>query len=363
MEEVKSVYIHIPFCSNICSYCDFPKRFYDKNLVDKYLDSLKKEIELNYKGELLDTLYIGGGTPSCLSINELTKLFEICSIFKLSSNYEFTFECNPENINEDKLQLLKDNKVNRLSIGIESTNDYILKYLNRNYTYKEVKDKVLLSSKYFDNINVDLMYAIKNESLETLNNDIDNILELPITHISTYSLIIEPHTVLYNNKTKSISEDLDYEMYKTICQRLKEKGFNHYEISNFSNNNYFSKHNINYWNNNQYYGFGCGSSGYIENIRYTNTYSIKDYISDNKRIEEENITNKSRISYALILGFRLISGINIKEFNTKYECDILSLYNIKELIENNLLCVKNNYIFIPYDKIYIENTILENFVD
>ena len=363
MEGIKSVYIHIPFCSNICSYCDFPKRYYDSKLVDSYLTSLENEIKSNYKGELLNTIYIGGGTPSCLNINELKKLFSICNIFNLEESYEFTIECNPENIDEEKLELFKENRVNRISIGIESTNDERLKYLNRNYNYELAKSKVFLTSKYFTNINVDLMYAIPGETIEDLKIDIDNILSLPITHISTYSLIIEPHTVLYNKNTKYVDEDLDYSMYELICKDLKENGFSHYEISNFSKEGYYSRHNLTYWNNKEYYGFGCGASGYVNNNRYTNTYSINDYINGKRKVEEEYVDNKRKISYALITGFRLISGINILEFNKEYNCNILSLYNIDSLIKSNLLCVKDGYIFIPYDKIYIENTILENFID
>ena len=167
-----SMYIHIPFCKTICSYCDFCKRFYNEKECSNYLDSLSKEIKDNYKDEELKTIYIGGGTPSALSINNLNKLFNILKDIKLSNNYEFTIEVNPENVDEEKLRLFRDNRVNRISMGIESTNDIFLKYLNRKHDFKMVKEKINLVKKYFNNINVDLIYAIPNETINDLSNDL-----------------------------------------------------------------------------------------------------------------------------------------------------------------------------------------------
>ena len=242
--SVKSCYIHIPFCNTICSYCDFCKIYYKANLVDAYLDSLSNEIDKYYKGEILDTIYIGGGTPSTLSNNELNKLFSIINKLNISDNYEFTFECNLEDISEELLILLKNNRVNRISIGVESFNKRILKILSRRYDI-DIIDRINLCKKYFTNINIDLMYAIPSETIKELENDIDNFLSLDIPHISTYSLIIEKNTVMYNNKLKNIDEDTDYEMYKLIINKLKGK-YKHYEISNFSELGYESRHNLSY---------------------------------------------------------------------------------------------------------------------
>ena len=357
-----SMYIHIPFCKTICSYCDFCKRFYNEEECSNYLDALEKEILNNYKGEELKTLYVGGGTPSSLSINNLTKLFSILSNIKLSSNYEFTIEVNPENIDEDKLKLFNDNRVNRISMGIESTNDNLLKYLNRKHDFNMVKEKVNLIKKYFNNINVDLIYAIPNETIEDLKNDLDNIISLDINHISTYSLIINENTELGINKTNYINTDLDREMYEYICNYLKDHGFNHYEISNFSKDGYESKHNLVYWHNEQYYGFGLGASGYIDNIRYDNTKSLTNYLKGNYRLNTESLDKEAIISYHLILGFRLINGINKKEFCNKYHIELIDMYNIRELINKGYLIDEVDYIKIKYDMIYVENKILENFI-
>ena len=216
-----SVYIHIPFCSSICSYCDFCKLFYIKKWVNPYLDSLEEEVLSRYKGDIIKTIYIGGGTPSCLSIDELKRLFKIIDIFKIDIE-EFTFECNIEDINRELLDFLKTTKVNRLSIGLETTKKESLDYLGRKYL-SDYEDRIKLALKYYDNVNVDLMYALKGESLKDLENDLDFLIDLGIKHISTYSLIIEEHTRLRNEK--NIDEDLDYEMYKLIQNKLSN--YNH----------------------------------------------------------------------------------------------------------------------------------------
>ena len=355
---VKSCYIHIPFCKKICTYCDFCKFFYNEEWVKKYIESLKNEINTNYKGETLNTLYIGGGTPSSLDINYFEELLKICKIFKLNDNYEYTIEFNPEDINDDKLFLCKKYGVNRISIGIESFNKNNLKYLGRDYI--DFKEKIDLVKKYFDNINVDLIYGLSIEDLDILNKDIDNLLKLDVPHISCYSLIIEDHTVLNNKGTKEISEDLDYDMYKLINDRLKD--YNHYEISNYAKEGYESKHNLTYWNNEEYYGFGVGAASYIGNKRILNSKDILSYMNKEYRTFKEELTLEDKISYELILGFRKIKGIDIDEFFKKYNKNILDLYNIKDLIKEDKLVIKDNYISINDKYLYIENEILSNFV-
>lgn len=357
-----SAYIHIPFCDHICNYCDFCKRYSYPNVVNNYLDALEKDIKDNYNGELLKTIYIGGGTPSSLSINELTKLMKIIKLLKLDSNYEFTFECNPENINEEKLILLKENGVNRISLGVESTNPKYLKYLGRKHNFEMVKEKIKLIKKYVDNINVDLIYALPGEDISDLKKDLQNIVNLDVNHVSTYSLEIHDNTIFGIKKVENINEELDSEMYNVICDYLKEKGFNHYEVSNFCKDNTYSRHNMVYWNNNEYYGFGLGASGYVNNIRYDNTRSMYKYVNNKRLLNSEELTLKDKISYELILGFRLIEGINKEKFKKKYNVNLIDQYNIRKLIKEGLLVDDGINIKVSYDKIYIENSILENFV-
>ena len=359
---MESVYIHIPFCSTICSYCDFCKMFYNEELVDKYLSKLEDEVRLNYKGELIKTLYIGGGTPSVLNLKQLGKLFDIIKIFNLSDICEFTVECNIENITSDKLKLFYDHGVNRLSIGVQTFNDKFLKFLNRNHSRDEVFDKILLAKKIgFNNINIDLIYALKGETLDDLSNDLDEFLKLDINHISTYSLIIEPHTKLYIDKVSNIDEDLDRKMYDLICDKLGENGFNHYEISNFSKKGYESIHNLTYWNNLNYYGFGLGASGYIGNVRYDNTRSINEYLKGNFIRNEEKLSKNIIIENEFILGLRKIKGINIENFNKKYD-NIFKYDVVNRLLKENKLVIDNGNIFINPLYIYTSNSILVDFI-
>ena len=358
-----SAYIHIPFCEHICTYCDFCKRYNYEFIINKYLDALKTDIIDNYKGETLKTIYIGGGTPSSLNIQELTKLMDIVKLLKRDKEYEFTFECNPENITEEKLVLLKSNGVNRISLGVESTHNKYLKYLGRNHNYEIVKEKVKLIKKYIDNINVDLIYALPNETINELKEDLHNIVKLNVNHVSTYSLEIHDNTILGIRKTKPIIEDLDSDMYDEICHYLKDNDYIHYEVSNFCKDNYYSRHNNIYWRNEEYYGFGLGASGYIDSVRYDNTRSMFKYVNGNRIINKEKLTKQDKISYELILGFRLINGINKEEFKNKYNKELINQYNIRELIDKGYLIDDGKYVKVDYNKIYVENSILENFVE
>lgn len=356
---MKSVYIHIPFCNNICSYCDFCKMKYNKEWIDNYLDSLRCEIENYYKGEKIKTLYIGGGTPSSLSMIELNKLFSIIELLDLSMLEEFTFECNIESITNEKLILLKKNKVNRLSIGVQTFNENLLRFLNRSHNKDEVKDKIEMAKLVgFNNINIDLMYALPLETMDDLKEDIKLFIDLDIPHISCYSLMIEPNTKLYIDKIKQIDEDLDYEMYKYIEEELTTNNYIHYEVSNYCKKGYESKHNLVYWNNEYYYGFGLGASGYLENYRYDNTKNLRKYLDYNYIDNITKISNEDRIKYHLILGFRKLNGINKDKFKKIYNKSIYDVKNIRMLLNKGMLMEDDTHIFIPKEWIYRQNEIL-----
>ena len=358
---INNCYIHIPFCKNICSYCDFCKLFYNEKLVDQYLEQLEKEISNIYRKEELKTIYIGGGTPSCLNMKQLNKLFSITKKLRVSKDVEFSIECNFDSINKEKLLLFKENGVNRLSFGLESTIDKNLKLLNREENCSRVQEIISYCRELgFKNINIDLMYAIPDETIKDLERDLNFILSLNVEHISTYSLIIEEHTKLYINQIKTIKEELDYEMYKIICNKLKN--YHHYEISNFSKYGYESRHNMCYWKNKNYYGFGLGASSYIGNKRINNTRSITKYLQ-NKTILDMEILNKSDImSYEMILGLRMLNGVNKESFYKKYNKDIYEVFDNKGLISKDLLIDDGINIYIPLDKMYISNEILVNFI-
>ncbi len=353
------VYIHIPFCKSICSYCDFCKVLYNKDWVVKYLKKLKDEIKERYMGESIKTIYIGGGTPSSLSLKEIEYLLLLTNIFKKDCLEEFTFECNIEDITIELLELLKKYHVNRLSIGIESFNQDNLKLMKRSNDFKKCQEKIKLARlKGFNNINLDLIYALPNEKLSTLKKDIKYLLLLEPDHISTYSLIIENNTYLSYKNTNNIDENLDAEMYEYIRKKLKKSGYIHYEVSNFSKPNKESIHNLIYWNNEEYYGFGLGASGYISGVRYDNTKSLSKYLLG-KYVKEKLLLSKEKImEYELILGFRKLKGIKLEDFYHKYNINMQNVFPIKPLIQSKDLIYQDGYVFINPKKIYIMNEIL-----
>lgn len=356
---MESVYIHIPFCKSICSYCDFCKMLYNGSWVTQYLNALINEIQDRYLGEEIKTLYIGGGTPSSLSIKDIRYLFEIISRLNLDKLEEFTFECNLNDINDILLGFLVSNNVNRISIGIESFDEHKLKFLGRKADFDDARKKVnLCRAKGIENINVDLIYALPGETIKILKEDLKLLKKLDVTHVSTYSLMIEPHTKLATKNIKPISDELDAKMYEEICKEFKKVGLTHYEVSNFAFEGYESKHNLTYWNNNEYYGFGLGSGGYLDSVRYTNTRSLTDYLKGSYVLEEENLTLEDTMDYEIMLGLRKLKGINLKEFYEKYHINLQNRYDVKKLVDSKDLVFKNGYISINPDKIYIMNEIL-----
>ena len=360
---MRSVYIHIPFCQTICHYCDFCKLYHNDQLANQYLDQLEQEIKSIYENDLISTIYIGGGTPSCLSLKNLEKLLGLTKIFKVAHDLEFTIECNINDISTDKLLLFKEYGINRISIGIETFNSKFETILNRQIEPNVGLKIDQVHKMGFRNISVDLMYALPNETMADLKNDLNELLKLNITHVSCYSLIIEPHTKLYLNKTKNVDDDLDNMMYNYICKTLKKHGFNHYETSNFAKDPYFSRHNLTYWHNEEYYGFGLGAHGYTNEYRYENTRSIQKYLQGDVRLNTHHVSERENIENELILGLRLMMGINKDHFSHKFKKDIYEVYPIiNELVLTGKM-IDNGYdLYINEPYIYLANDILINFV-
>ena len=318
--------------------------------IDNYLTILEKEIKSNYRNEKIKTLYIGGGTPSTLNLKQLNKLFKILEIFNLTEDAEITMEFNVNDLTKEKLTFLKD-KINRLSIGVESFNEENLNILERP---KVNKENIILAKKYFKNISIDLIYGFNNDKY--LKDDLEEILKLDIPHISLYSLILEENTKLYINNYHNISNDSTSEEY--INKVLTSNGYKQYEISNYAKEGYESKHNLVYWNNDNYYGFGLGASGYIDNIRYDNTRSLNKYLNGNYILEKHKLDKKETIQNEFILGFRKIEGININKFKEKYNLNPLDIAIVKKQLKNNLLILDNNYLKINPKYLYVSNEIL-----
>ena len=359
MKGIKSIYIHIPFCQTICSYCDFCKIFYNQKLTISYLKELEKEILDNYKGEEISTIYIGGGTPTSLSYDELSFLFYILKKIKLSNDYEFTIEANIDSLNIDKIKLLKENGVNRISIGVETFNNNYQKLINRELSLKELANTIqLLKDNDIININLDLMYGFKNETIEILDKDLEYLLELDIPHISIYSLIIEDNTILKINNYQRLDDDNDQVLYKHIENKLEKSNYKHYEISNYAKAGYESRHNLVYWNNDEYYGFGLSASSYCNNIRKTNTRSINNYLNGKREVEKEKLSLKDKMDYEIMLGLRLEKGVSKEQFLKKYNINLEEVYNYQKLLDNAVLTENDKYLYVNKNYRYVLNEIL-----
>ena len=359
MTKPKALYIHIPFCNYICSYCDFTKLQYFSFDVDPYLDALKNELE-SYEIEELDTIYVGGGTPTSLSKDELNKLLSIIDPY-IKGVMEYTFEANPDSLSFDKLKLLKEHHVNRLSIGMESTDDKVLASINRHHTFNDVKRLIKEAKEVgLTNINVDLILGLPHVSKMMLEKDIDNLIKLDTTHISCYSLTVSPHTAFYINKVKAPEDDLLREYYDMVTSKLEASGFVHYEISNYAKPGYESLHNLTYWRNERYYGVGLGASGYVDNIRYTNTKNLKKYLAHQFVDIKEVVSKIDDINYQIMLNLRTNEGLDLSLFKTKYDIDLLvdKKSEIDELTNNKLLILIDNKLIPTYEGMMLLDTIL-----
>lgn len=343
-KSAKGIYIHIPFCSSICSYCDFLKIKYFPFLAEQYIEALEKEFLLYDFPDDIETIYVGGGTPTILNIAQLEKLLNIIKPYTKNVK-EYTFETNPESLDDKKIILLKKYGVNRISIGVESTDNKILKILNRSHSFNDVKNITLKLRKHgIENINFDLILGLPNVTNKMLKKDIENLIELEPTHISCYSLTINPNTIFYTNKIKTIDENQSYDQYKLIDDILEKNNYIHYEVSNWSKKGFESIHNYTYWKNEKYYGLGAGASGYLNDIRYTNTKSITDYINGKTVFYKENVTLDDEFEYQLFLNLRTKEGLDLNYLLDRFKIDLMSTKKdeINKLINNKYLYIDNN---------------------
>ena len=350
----------MPFCASICYYCDFCHRVYDEKLANRWLKRLQKEIEDKCHDQY-ETIYIGGGTPTVLSYIQLEKLLKLIKPFA-NNVIEYTIEVNPESLSEDKISLFKEYGINRISMGVQSSNDEILKYLGRRHSFNEVKEKIeLLKNNDFNNISVDLMYSLPGQDMDILNKTIDDILELDVPHISLYSLTIEENSVFGKKGIRSLDEDIEADMYELIEKKLTENGYIHYEVSNYCRNDFQSKHNLGYWEYEDFLGVSAGASSKIGNHRYTNTSSIEKYISSYSNTDEDIILSKEDEEFEhIMMSLRTIYGLDINEFNQRYQTDFLERY--EEIISADLNSFKIAQDRISVNNLEILNHILVNFL-
>ena len=360
---VKNAYIHIPFCVKKCPYCAFVS--YNKlQKKSQYISALIKEINANYKGEKLSTLYLGGGTPSLLKIDELK---ELVSCFNISDDVEFTIELNPNKITIEYLQGLYDCGVNRLSIGIQAFDDNLLKQIGRLHSVQDALTVIENAKKVgINNISIDLIYGLPNQSMKDFEHSLLIAKDLDIKHISLYGLKIEEGTEFDINTPLNLpDEDMQADMFLKSVELLEPSGFMRYEVSNFAKIGFESKHNTNYWKNNSYYGFGAGAHGYQDGIRYENQTDLDLYIENPiDKLTTTLLTKEDILCEEIILGFRQVKGLNIKEINSKFNIDFDKKYEdiINKYLSLGYLCKTSVGYALSTHGTLISNEILCEFV-
>lgn len=354
-----SVYIHIPFCESRCHYCDFCSSLLNEENVKKYFEYLKKEINLQekfLKDKIIDTIFIGGGTPSSVDSMYIKEIMDNLSKFQFSKNIEITIESNPNSLTKEKAEAYFSSGINRISIGAQSFNDDILKRIGRIHKstdiYKAIENA---RSAGFYNINLDLMLALPDQKFSDIKKSLEEIKKLDLPHISYYSLILEENTKLFLEHEKSPlafpTDDEDRKMYHYVVSELEKNGLKQYEISNFAKESFECRHNMTYWKLRDYISFGLSASSNIDNKRYTNYYSFKDYYKALDRGENpiafsENLTITDRMNEFIMMGLRLNSGVDLIEFEKKFKENFLKTY--KREIEKN---IKSNLILLDGNKI------------
>ena len=359
---VSCVYIHIPFCEkkcHYCSFCSFPLLSYK----EKYLNALIKEIKFHYKNETLDTLYIGGGTPTLLNENEIEK---ILSCFTYNKKTEITLEANPNSLNIKKLKNYKKLGINRISIGAQTFDDEILKIIGRQHNKKDIYNAIEWADMAnIENISIDLIYGLPKQNIKKWEKPIDEAIKLNPKHISAYGLKIEKGTYFEKNKPENLpDESTQAKMYTILTEKLTN--YKHYEFSNFAKSNkYYSKHNITYWTRKSYYGFGLSASGFIENKRYTNTFNMQKYLNNPTTKNFELLTKQNEIEEEIFLGLRLKDGINFNKINQKYNIDIYKKYEklFKQFTHKGLMKKTKNGVKLSLKGILISNEILCEFIE
>ena len=368
-----SAYVHIPFCTQICYYCDFSKVFIKNQPVDSYLEHLIEEYD-SYDIKKLRTLYIGGGTPTALSASQLAFLLEkLTDKLDLSYLEELTIEANPGDLDQEKIAVLKDSPVNRVSLGVQTFNDRMLKQIGRSHLEKDIYENIAnLKKAGFDNISIDLIYALPKQTMEDVKINVAKAIALDIPHMSLYSLILENHTVFMNRmrrgKLPLPKEDLEAEMFEYIIAELEKAGFEHYEISNFSKPGFESRHNLMYWDNAEYYGIGAGASGYVDGVRYKNHGPIRHYLqaveAGNARVQEEELTLHEKMEEEMFLGLRKKSGVSKKRFEEKYGLSFEDQYGavVTELTEQGLLVPDRDIVRMTKKGLFLGDTVAEKFI-
>lgn len=367
----KGLYLHIPFCKSKCRYCSFNSfsgiSFLQKEYFDAMISGIRK---LN--NDKLSSVYIGGGTPSFVEGEYIASVMKaVYDTFNVSEDAEITIEINPKTIDEKKLTIYRDVGINRISMGMQSMNDEELRCIGRAHTVSEgVKSYELIRKMGFDNVSLDLMYALPNQTDTSLRDTLDQMIDLNPEHISCYGLSIDKGTPLWDDMTKGKilqkNDEEYFRMYETIRETLVKNGYNHYEISNFSRPGFQAKHNTSYWKGNEYYAMGAGASGYIGDERFIYTESVEEFIKNpHTYTVEETLTKSDKISEFVMLGLRmLIDGADKNEFKKRFDKDIYQIFEkeISKHIKTGMLEDTGDSIRLMPKAYYVSNNIMADFL-
>lgn len=376
-QQADAVYIHIPFCKKICHYCAFNKYFYDGQPVDKYLAGLDQEMSLYQlkQASPIDTLYIGGGTPSCLSMQELEQLMQsIHRHLSVDKQTEFTFEINPGELSLEKCQLLYDYGVNRISMGVQTFNDTLLRRIGRNHRVRHVYQSIdWLRQTGFDALSIDLIFRLPGQTLEDFDDSLTKALELELPHYSLYSLIVEQQTLfqqlMREGKLPLPTEDTDADMFELAIQRLSDNHIQQYEISNFAMTGYESRHNLKYWHYQPYYGFGAGAHGFIDGIRYYNHGPVHHYLkqTDQKAkpiINQLPLDQNDQMEEFIFLALRTNRGFTLPEFEQKFSCSALDLFGdfFEQQIAQQLMIIEEQTVRLTTRGLFLADTVFRELI-
>lgn len=373
-----SAYIHIPFCEHICYYCDFNKVFFEGQPVDEYIQALLKEIDLTksrFPSQEMETIYIGGGTPTSLSAKQLAVLLEgVRTLLPFNTKNEFTVEANPGDLTQEKLHVMKEYGVNRLSMGVQTFDNRLLKKIGRKHTAEDVYDTMkFLEKENFSNVSIDLIYALPGQTLEGFRDTLKRAIELDLPHYSLYSLILENKTMFMNWVRQGClqlpDQEVEAQMFEETIIAMEKGGRRQYEVSNFALPGKESQHNLVYWDNEHYYGFGAGASGYLGHTRYRNHGPIQHYLTPLRNgqlpvVESEKLTIHNQMEEQLFLGLRKKKGVSKQQFEEKFGIPIEQVYGevILTLVKRGLLTDRAGYLQLTEQGLFVGNDVFEEFL-
>ncbi|MDE0584165.1 radical SAM family heme chaperone HemW [Planococcus sp. A6] len=376
---VKGMYIHIPFCHQICFYCDFNKVFFKDQPVDAYIESIGKELALwKQEGALdhpLETVFLGGGTPTALTPEQLERLLELIHQYvPMAEGVEWSSEANPDELTREKMEVLYKGGVNRLSMGVQTFDQDLLKRLGRTHANDDVLRAVETAREVgFSNISFDLMYGLPGQTMAQWDETLERAFAFGMPHFSAYSLIIEPKTVFYNlmvkGKLNTVTEDLEGDMYERLMDEMEKHGLHQYEISNFAKPGHESRHNLLYWDNEEYIGVGAGAHGYVKGVRYSNHGPLKKYMEplesgERPVLDATQVSVKAQMEEEMFLGLRKTAGVDIAHFEEKFGAPLEKVYGeiLRSETAKGNLAIEQGRVKLTHKGRFVGNEVFEQFL-